>query len=99
MTGPVPGRQARPGSEPGLAGLLRAGGAPLRILTRSGETVDDPDAVPGDLARPATLDAAMTGAGKVFLLCSAAHDELAWRRNAIYAAARAGVSYLARSSS
>jgi len=67
-------------------------------MTRSGETADDPDAVPGDLARSATLDAAMTGAGKVFLLCSAAHDELAWHRNAIDAAARAGVSHLVRSS-
>jgi uncharacterized protein YbjT (DUF2867 family) len=81
-----------------LIRVLRAAGAPLRILTRSDETADDPDAVPGDLARPATLDAAMTGAGKVFLLCSAAHDELAWHRNAIDAAARAGVSHLVRSS-
>jgi uncharacterized protein YbjT (DUF2867 family) len=81
-----------------LIRLLRAAGAPLRILTRSDENADDPDAVPGDLARPATLDAAMTGAGRVFLLCSAAHDELAWHRNAIDAAARAGVSHLVRSS-
>ncbi len=92
----VIGGRSRTGRE--LIRLLRAGGAPLRILTRSGETADDPDAVPGDLARPATLDAAMTGAGKVFLLCSAAHDELAWHRNAIDAAARAGVSHLVRSS-
>jgi uncharacterized protein YbjT (DUF2867 family) len=92
----VIGGRSRTGRE--LIALLRAAGAPLRILTRSAESPDDPDAVPGDLARSATLDAAMTGAGKVFLLCSAAHDELAWHRNAIDAAARAGVSHLVRSS-
>jgi AraC-like DNA-binding protein len=54
--------------------------------------------VPGDLAKPGSLDAAMAGAGKVFLLCSATHDELAWHRSAIDAAARAGVGHLVRRS-
>lgn len=92
----VIGGRSRTGRE--LVRLLRTAGAPLRILTRSDEAADDPAAVPGDLGRPATLDAAMAGAGKVFLLCSAAPDELAWHRNAIDAAARAGVSHLVRSS-
>ncbi len=48
--------------------LLREAGAPLRVLTRTGENADDPDAVPGDLTKPDTLDAAMVGVGKVFLL-------------------------------
>ena len=69
----VIGGPSRTGRE--LIRLLRAAGAPPRILTRPGKTTDDPDAVPGDLARPGTLDAAMAGAEKVFLLCSAAHDE------------------------
>jgi uncharacterized protein YbjT (DUF2867 family) len=92
----VIGGRSRTGRE--LIRLLREAGAPLRILTRSAESPDDPDAVPGDLARPDTLDEAMAGAEKVFLLCSAAHDELAWHRNAIDAAARAGVAHLVRSS-
>src|SRR5262245_53720423 len=92
----VIGGRSRTGIE--LIRLLRAAGAPLRILTRSGETAEVPDTVPGDLAKPGTLDAAMAGAEKVFLLCSAAHDELAWHRNAIDAAARAGVRHLVRSS-
>jgi uncharacterized protein YbjT (DUF2867 family) len=92
----VIGGRSRTGRE--LIRLLREAGPPLRILTRSAESPDDPDAVLGDLARPDTLDAAMTGAEKVFLLCSAAHDELAWNRNAIDAAARAGVAHLVRSS-
>jgi uncharacterized protein YbjT (DUF2867 family) len=92
----VIGGRSRTGRE--LIRLLREAGAPLRILTRSAESPDDPDAIPGDLARPDTLDAAMAGAEKVFLLCSAAQDELAWHRNAIDAAARAGVAHLVRSS-
>ena len=92
----VIGGRSRTGLE--LTRLLRAAGAPLRVLTRSGETTADPDAVPGDLARPDTLDRALAGADKVFLLCSTAHDELAWHRNAIDAAARAGVDHLVRSS-
>ena len=92
----VIGGRSRTGRE--LIRLLREAGAPLRILTRTAQSPDDPGAVPGDLVRPDTLDAAMTGAEKVFLLCSAAHDELAWHRHAIGAAARAGVSHLVRSS-
>jgi uncharacterized protein YbjT (DUF2867 family) len=80
-----------------LVRLLRAAGEPLRILTRAAEPVG-PDSVPGDLARPDSLKQAMDGVDKVFLLCSAAHDELAWHRNAIDAASAAGVTHLVRSS-
>jgi uncharacterized protein YbjT (DUF2867 family) len=91
----VIGARSRTGAE--LVRLLRAAGEPLRILTRSSEPADAAS-VPGDLARPESLDAAMSGVDKVFLLCSPAHDELAWHRHAIDAAGRAGVTHLVRSS-
>ena len=78
-----------------LTRLLRETGTPVRILTRS---APGPDEVAGDLADPASLDRAMAGADAVFLLSSAAPAELAWHRNAIEAAARAGVGHLVRSS-
>jgi uncharacterized protein YbjT (DUF2867 family) len=80
-----------------LVHRLREADVPLRILTRSAEQ-SGPDTVPGDLAKPDTLDAAMSGVDRVFLLSSPAHDEHAWHGNAIDAAARAGVSHLVRSS-
>jgi uncharacterized protein YbjT (DUF2867 family) len=80
----VIGGRSRTGRE--LIRLFREAGAPLRILTRAAENPGDQDAVPGDLARPGTLDAAMAGAEKVFLLCSAARGELAWHRAAFLAA-------------
>jgi uncharacterized protein YbjT (DUF2867 family) len=89
------GARSATGTE--LVRLLRAAGEPLRILTRSTEPAD-PDSVPGNLAHPDSLKQAMDGVDKVFLLCSAAHDELAWHRNAIDAANGAGVSHLVRSS-
>lgn len=78
-----------------LARLLRETGTPVRMLTRS---APGPDEVAGDLADAASLDRAMAGADAVFLLSSAAPTELAWHRNAIEAAARAGVGHLVRSS-
>ena len=78
-----------------LARLLRETGTPVRMLTRS---APGPDEVAGDLADAASLDRAMEGADAVFLLSSAAPAELAWHRNAIEAAARAGVGHLVRSS-
>jgi hypothetical protein len=50
------------------------------------------------LASPARARPGDGRGEKVFLLCSAAHDELAWHCNAIDAAARAGVGHLVRSS-
>lgn len=93
----VIGGGSRIGSE--LLRLLRARRERLRVLTRSAESAaSDPDSVVGDLARPATLDAAMAGVDRVFLLSSPAHDERAWHRNAIEAATRQGVKHLVRSS-
>ncbi len=79
--------------------LLKGDGTPVRAMVRSAGSVDDGvDTAYGDLARPATLEAAMTGADKVFLLGPAHHDEAAWYRNAIDAAARVGVRHLVVSS-
>jgi len=91
----VIGAQSRTGRE--LVRLLRAADVPVRILTRTAESAGA-DSVHGDLARPETLDRAMNGVQKVFLLCAAAHDELAWHRHGIDAAQRAGVTHLVRSS-
>jgi len=92
----VIGGGSRVGRE--LTRLLRGRGERLRLLTRSNEADADPDVVVGDLAKPATLDTAMAGVDRVFLLSSPAHDERAWHRNAIEAAARQGVKHLVRSS-
>ena len=79
--------------------LLKADGTPARAMVRSaGSGGEGADTVVGDLARPATLEAAMAGADKVFLLAPAHHDEAAWYRNAIDAAARVGVRHLVVSS-
>jgi uncharacterized protein YbjT (DUF2867 family) len=91
----VIGSRSRTGRE--LVRLLRDRGTRFRILTRSGEGLPA-EGVTGDLAKPATLQAAMAGVDKVFLLSSPAHDEMAWHRNAIDAALRTGVRHLVRSS-
>jgi uncharacterized protein YbjT (DUF2867 family) len=91
----VIGSRSRTGRE--LVRLLRDRGTRLRVLTRSGDDLPA-EGVTGDLAKPATLEAAMAGVDKVFLLSSAAHDEMAWHRNAIDAALRTGVKHLVRSS-
>jgi uncharacterized protein YbjT (DUF2867 family) len=90
------GSRSRTGQE--LLRLLRAAGAPLRIMTRAADALDGSDIVAGDLAKPSSLASAMEGVDKVFLLSSPAHDERAWHRNAIDAARKAGVSLLVRSS-
>lgn len=90
----VIGGGSRTGRE--LVRLLQASGAMPRTMTRKPEP--GADHVQGDLSRPATLDAAMSGVDKVFLLGPAHHDEAAWHRNAIDAAARAGVQHLVVSS-
>jgi uncharacterized protein YbjT (DUF2867 family) len=92
----VIGAGSRTGKE--LVARLSAAGVPLRVLTRAADPAGGPGSVAGDLAEPATLDRAMAGVDKVFLLASAAPDELAWHRNAVDAAARAGVAHLVRSS-
>jgi uncharacterized protein YbjT (DUF2867 family) len=82
-------------------GELRARGERVRALARSGEGAGLPDGVEivaGDLADPASLDAAMSGVDRVFLLCGPNENEVALNRNAIDAAKRAGVELLVRSS-
>ena len=92
----VIGARSKTGQE--LVRLLREANVPARLLTRSSEPTDGPDTVVGDLAKPASLDAAMSGVDKVFLLSTPAHDERAWHRNAVDAAKRAGVGQLVRNS-
>jgi uncharacterized protein YbjT (DUF2867 family) len=70
----------------------------LRILTRFSEKVEGAENFLGDLAKPETLNQAMKGVDKVFLLSSPAEDELTWHKNAIDAASRAGISHLVRNS-
>jgi len=79
--------------------ILVIDGSAVRVLVRTAEpTEEGVDTVYGDLAKPATLDQAMDGVDKVFLLGPAHHDETAWYRNAIDAASRAGVGHLVASS-
>jgi uncharacterized protein YbjT (DUF2867 family) len=93
----VIGGGSRTGRE--LIRLLRADGLPVRALVRTTESAaDGVDTVYGDLAQPTTLDRAMEGVDKVFVLGPAHHDETAWYRNAIDAAARANVGHLVASS-
>jgi uncharacterized protein YbjT (DUF2867 family) len=93
----VIGGGSRTGRE--LIRLLRQDGVPVRALARTADPgTDGVETAHGDLARPATLDAAMDGVSKVFLLGPAHHDEAAWYRNAVDAASRAGISHLVASS-
>ena len=81
---------------------LVARGEPVRAMVRSGESADSfpagVETVLGDLADRASLDAAMEGADKLFLLCGPTQDEVEFNQNAIDAAAAAGLSLVVRSS-
>ena len=80
---------------------LTARGERIRALARSGKSADFPDdveVVGGDLADPTSLEAAMSDAERVFLLCGPNEDEVALNRNAIDAAKRAKVELIVRSS-
>jgi uncharacterized protein YbjT (DUF2867 family) len=85
-----------------LMGELVERGEAVRALIRTGEAgADFPDAVDpavGDLADPASLHAALDGVQRVFLLCGPDEREVELNRNAIDAAAEAGVELLVRSS-
>jgi len=84
-----------------LVAELRKLGAPLRLLTRDpakAEALRGPDVeiVAGDLARPESLDAALRGVERAFLL-SAVSPQLAEQERAfVAAAARAGVRQLVK---
>ena len=56
------------------------------------------EVVVGDLRKPETLDAAFSGADKVFLLTPGSSDQVSMARNAIAAARRAGGPHVVRSS-
>jgi uncharacterized protein YbjT (DUF2867 family) len=77
-------------------------GEPTRALAREAESrASFPatvETVVGDLADPESLRTAMSGVERVFLLCGPTPDEVALNRNAIDAAAGAGVRLLVRSS-
>jgi uncharacterized protein YbjT (DUF2867 family) len=81
---------------------LAAAGDGVRALVRSDAEHDElpggVETVPGDLADPGSLTAAMAGVEKVFLLSSPHRDAVSWHRNAIDAAKAADVRLLVRSS-
>jgi uncharacterized protein YbjT (DUF2867 family) len=84
-----------------LVRLLAERGAPFRALVRDrvratallGATVP---LVEGDLARPETLDAALDGVDRVFLLSSNAPDQVELQGNMVRAAQRAHVAHLVK---
>jgi len=98
MTVLVIGARSKIGSA--LLGELIARGDKVRALTRAGEPYlpDGVEQVRGDLADPASLQAAMSGVDAVFLLSTPAADDVTWHRNAIDAARRMGIGRLVRSS-
>lgn len=76
--------------------ILDHGGTSFRAMARKQEQVerfhkDDVDAVLGDLDRPETLAAAMTGIDTLFLLTAPTPAQVAQEKAAINAAKRAGV--------
>ena len=81
---------------------LVARGELVRAMVRSGETADSfpagVETVLGDLADRASLDAAIEGADKLFLLCGPTQDEVEFNQNAIESAVAAGLSLVVRSS-
>jgi uncharacterized protein YbjT (DUF2867 family) len=81
--------------------LVGAGEA-VRALVRSREASESPrpgfEPVVGDLADGASLEAAMNGVERLFLLSSPHPDAVEWHRNAIEAARGSSVELLVRSS-
>lgn len=85
----VIGGTGQVGSE--VARQLRDAGEEVRTLSRS-----DVADVQADLADPASLDAALAGADRVFMATSAGPDQVQTETNAIEAAKRAGVERLVK---
>ncbi|MBV8944444.1 MAG: SDR family oxidoreductase [Solirubrobacterales bacterium] len=77
-------------------------GEPVRALSRAHESARPfpagVETVVGDLGDVESLNAAMVGVKKVFLLCGPTPDEVAFNKNAIDAAAAHGIELLVRSS-
>ena len=86
----------------GLIDDLVARSEQVRAMVRSGESPDSfpagVETVLGDLGDRASLDAAMDGADKLFLLCGPTPDEVEFNQNAIDAAAAGVLSLVVRSS-
>lgn len=84
-----------------LARLLIERGVPFRALVRDpGRAADlrrpGVELVKGDLAVPGTLDAAMAGVTRLFLLSGMATDQARIQQNAVMAAKRAGVGHVVK---
>ena len=87
----------------GLIPELTAKGASVRALVRDpakaqGLRDQGVEVVIGDLDKPETLDAALSGVDKVFLLTPPNPNQVTQARNGIAAAKRAGVPYIVRMS-
>jgi uncharacterized protein YbjT (DUF2867 family) len=84
-----------------VVGQLAAAGERPRILVREptragqwgGEHVDP---VGGDLDRPESIDAALAGVDRLFLLTTQSAHQPRWERDVIHAAARLGVERLVK---
>lgn len=79
-----------------LVELLCAAGQRVRVLTRSAHkaqrlAVAGAEIAIGDMSSPASLDPAMSGADRVFLLSKEEPEQVKLQSNVIQAAARAGV--------
>jgi len=97
----VTGATGATGSE--LVRLLRLKGVKLRVLARDPERAKSRlgagvEAVPGDLERPESLDSAMGGVERVFLLSAPDPNASVLQGNAIEAARRAGVRHIVKMS-
>jgi uncharacterized protein YbjT (DUF2867 family) len=66
---------------------------PAKARQRLGERVD---LAPGDLSRPETIDAALDGIDRVFLLTATSSNQLDHERNTILAARRANVAHVVK---
>lgn len=84
-----------------LVRLLREQQAAFRVLVRrrgqaEALAADGVEAVPGDLADPAALDAALKGCRTLFLLSSPAANQVELQLNAVQAAQRARLARLVK---
>ena len=95
----VTGATGNVGSE--LVEQLNLLDVPMRALVRdparAGEVVGpEIELVTGDLERPESLDAALAGAERMFLLCSSCREQVELETVAIDAAVRAGLSHVVK---
>lgn len=84
-----------------LVELLLERGAPVRVLVRDAAKVAHwsargAEVATGDFSEPASLDAAMQGVERVFILSPGAPDVAQLQGNAVEAAQRAGVRHLVK---